>query len=108
MVTGPVTLLPTACTEPVSGGGSEPVVPVIVTGPVTRLALNSTPALLFVSVTEPVIVFPAHGPVAASPPIRTRPVLSRIATGPVSVDPQTATTPAPEALTGPVKVAPSA
>ena len=35
--TGPTTLFPTACTDPVPGGGSVPVLPVIVTGPVTLL-----------------------------------------------------------------------
>ena len=63
------------------------MLPVIVTGPVTLLLLNSTPAVLFVSCTEPVIVFPAHGPVPASPPTTTGPV--------AAVDRQRAGEPAP-------------
>jgi hypothetical protein len=42
ILNGPEIVLPAACTEPVSGGGSVSVVPEIVTGPLTWLPLNST------------------------------------------------------------------
>src|SRR5262249_44621703 len=91
MLVGPKTALPVACTEPVSGGGSVPVVPEIVSGPYTTLVLNSTPAVLFVREPGPMIVLPAHGPVAASPPTSTSPVLSETVSGPATVLPQTRT-----------------
>src|SRR5262245_48983569 len=110
MLVGPVNLLPAACTEPVSGGGRLPVLPVIVTTPVTRLPLNSTPPVFPVSVTGPVIVFGAHGPVAAllaaSPPMTTRPVVPVILIGPVIVTPQMRTSAAPVTVTGPVILPP--
>src|SRR5262245_1311967 len=106
MLVGPKTELPVACTEPVSGGGSVPVVPEIVSGPLTRLPLNSTPPRLFVRSTGP-DVLPAHGPVAASPPISTRPVLPETVSGPESELPQMRTTVAPDARTGPETVAPA-
>ena len=84
ILTGPLTVLPVACTEPVSGGGSVPVVPEMVSGPLIWLLLNSTPPRLFVRLTGPEIVLPAHGPVAASPPTRTSPVLPETDSGPDS------------------------
>src|SRR5262245_57131345 len=61
--TGPTTLFPDVCTDAVPGGGSVPVFPVLVTGPVTLLPLTSSPALLPVRLTGPMIVLPAHSPV---------------------------------------------
>ena len=60
-MTGPVTTFPTACTGPLSGGGNVPVLPVILTGPITRLPLNSTPPVFPVRVTGPVIVLGWQG-----------------------------------------------
>ena len=92
MRVGPLTVLPAACTEPVSGGGSVPVVPEIVSGPLTTLSLNSTPPWLSVSPTGAEIVLPAQGPVAASPPTSTRLVLPVTDSGPDTVLPQIRTT----------------
>ena len=47
------------------------------------------------------IVFGAHGRVAASPPTTTRSVAPVIVSGPVILEPQMRTTAAPFALTGP-------
>ena len=87
IVFGPTTVLPTACTGPVSGGGTLPVLPVIVSEPVTLFELNSTPPVLPVIVTGPVSLLPAHGPVAASPPISTSPVVPVTVSGPEKFEP---------------------
>src|SRR5262245_30818505 len=107
MRVGPLTVLPAACTEPVSGGGSVPVVPEIVSGPPTTLSLTSTPPWLSVSPTGAEIVLPAQGPVAASPPTSTRLVLPVTDSGPDTVLPQILTTVAPVARTGPDTIAPA-
>src|SRR5262249_36849534 len=104
---GPPTVLPVAWTEPVSGGGSVPVVPEILSGPPTWLPLNSTPPWLLVRSTGPEKVLPAHGPVAASPPTSTTPVLPETVSGPASVTPQSRTTVAPVARIGPETIAPA-
>src|SRR5262249_47901562 len=84
-----------------------PVVPEIVTGPFTWLLLNSTPPRLLDRSTPPDSVFPAHGPVAASPPISTSPVLPVTESPPDSELPQTRTTVAPEAWIAPETFAPA-
>ena len=71
---GPTTVLPTARTGPVSGGGSAPLFPVIRSGPTIVLPFSSTPPVPPVTVTGPMSMFGPHGPVAASPPTSTRPV----------------------------------
>ena len=48
----------------------------------TLFELNSTPPVLPVIDTGPVSLLPAHGPVAASPPISTSPVVPVIVIGP--------------------------
>ena len=107
IVTGPVTLLPAAWTGPESGGGRLPVLPVIVSGPTTRLPLNSIPPVFPISLTGPVNVLASHGPVAASPPMSTRPVVPVIVSEPVIVAPQMRTALAPVAVSGPVIRPPS-
>src|SRR5438874_7024086 len=97
-----MTVLPTACTGPVSGAGRVPVLPLIVNGPTTVLPLNSTPPRLAVIRTGPVIVLGSHGPVAVSPPTRTRPMVPLIVSGPVIVAPQIRTAAAPFAFNGPL------
>src|SRR5215470_1308150 len=89
MRVGPLTVLPVACTEPVSGGGSVPVVPEIVSGPPTTLSLNSTPPWLSVSPTGAELVLPVTD------------------SGPDTVLPQILTTVAPVARTGPDTIAPA-
>ena len=71
------------------------------------LPLNSTPALLPVSVTGPTMKLPAQAPVAASPPTTTMPVAPVTVSGPVIREPQTCTEARSEAVIGPVTVAPS-
>jgi hypothetical protein len=44
-LTGPLTVFPVAWTAPMSCGGRQSVLPVIVNGPLTVLLLNSTPPL---------------------------------------------------------------
>ena len=90
-----------------AGGGTLPVLPVIRSGPTTRLPLSSTPPVFPVTRTGPTILLGAQGPVSASPPTSTRPVVPLIVSGPVIVAPQIRTTPAPLAPTGPVIRPPS-
>src|SRR5258706_8908849 len=106
MRTGPLTVLPTSTSEPVSGGGTVPVVPVMVSGPFTVLWSNSTPPLLEVRLTGPVIVLPAQaGP--SSSLMTTSPLVPETASGPVMLAPQARTAVAPETDSGPASWAPS-
>src|SRR5262245_59243732 len=95
MFDGPRIVLPVAWTVP--------VFPVMRTEPITVLPLNSTPALLPVSVTGPTRKFAEQ----ASPPTTTGPVAPVTLSGPVMREPQMWTDAPPAALIGPVTVAPS-
>src|SRR6187551_1140978 len=86
IVTGPVTMLPTACTGT--------VFPVMRSEPTTRLPLTSTPPVLAVTRTGPMIVLGSQAP----PPMSTGPVVAVIVSGPVIVAPQMRIAAAPVAV----------
>ena len=100
--------MPVARTLPLSGGGTEPVFPVTLADPPTVLPSNSTPCLLAVIVAPPVILLPGHGWVPSSSPTTTNPVEPLTDSAPPIVEEQTRSPLAPDALSAPAIVAPSA
>src|SRR2546430_4335949 len=108
MLLGPLTVFPAASTRPLSGGSSVPVLPVIVRGPVTVFASNSTPPVPLVILTGPWNWFPAQARVPSSSPKPTNPVAPLIVVGPVTLSWHSRTAVGALALSDPVIVAPSA